>query len=1227
MTSSSAVHSQAFNFMSFLQNGVDPRTGQYTVSINFPEIKCNELCGPVVPLGLAFNPINVLDSGFGLGWNLNLSQFTPNDSILALSTGETYKVTGSGDKPDIKEKKLDSFHFENNGDGTYRVLHKSGLIEVLETGGSGADKVALPARLYSPAGHMVSLSYAAFRGGQRLETISDAQGELLRINRPSDTSVEILLRPYDGPDGGPLARYELKLTNGWVDEIVLPTDEKASWRFLYEPIRGILCIRDVKTPVGGHETIDYQDQGHPYPGSAQRPNLPRVTRHRTDPGFGQPMMEVLYSYDPLNNGHNFLGNGAVLSWVEGLDNLYTVTHTYEYGTSATLMADGKAVRRVDRTFNRFHLLTEEKTTQDHCVKRGSTTYYAEDKPFEEQVAQFQLPKAVKTSWEMDNDATKYRYEVAQTAYDTSGNLTEQVEPDGIKTVYTYYPREGADGCPPDPEGFVRNLKDSTVVPSPMGNGEAPTLRTRYRYSALAPLAGSQLKDWLVVDSETLLQIENGDEGETEAQLQQILRSCFVEPDNAFLHGRPQSQRVTLPSKITPDNSTITDYQYSKPDSLLAGETVLQTVETLTGFDHVAGTHEVQKVLTLQDSLLHGEPLLNRDDNDVKIRYTYDALTRVTSETVAPGEAEFEATRYYKYTLTSVDGQQAEQVAIDVKGVSTRTRFDGLNRAIYEERQNADSNLRAEDFRQTYASIYDALGNLIKEIDYDWEGEQPVPLTSLFEYDAWGAQRCVTGPDGVKEYEEHDPIGTAESKGPIQRSWRQGSGAEPMISGVTVAWLNLFEKPARSMRFENFDPKATPISLHQYSYDGLGRTSEEIDARDAVTQYSYDAFGRMLTNTLPGGAVVQRCYAAHSTGDLPTRISVDNIVLGEQEFDGLDRMTRSITGGREQTFTYKPGQTQPTTVTTASKQLIHYAYQPQLGEEPRQRKLPDDVTADYVYDGKNARLVSCKEQALELTREYFTTGELKNEQRLQGDESYSMQYSYSRHGRLLSYTDVLGQTQQCHYDLAGRLERTELGTTTSSFTYDNLGQTATIHTQDSASDQSLKITLEYDAFGRETKRTFDLDGTEQQLTQVYNEVDALIQRTLCEGATLLRDETYEYDPRGRLVLYECKGSQPPVDPYGKAITRQVFAFDALDNLTRVITTSTTGSNRATYTYGATDPVQLCKVTNTGDSAYPAEILLDYDADGNLIHDEENRSLEYDALGRLTKVSGLPESQRG
>ncbi|EPJ81787.1 YD repeat protein, partial [Pseudomonas sp. CFII68] len=46
MTTSSVVHSQAFGFMSYVQGGVDPRTGQYTVSIDLPEVQSNWLCGP-----------------------------------------------------------------------------------------------------------------------------------------------------------------------------------------------------------------------------------------------------------------------------------------------------------------------------------------------------------------------------------------------------------------------------------------------------------------------------------------------------------------------------------------------------------------------------------------------------------------------------------------------------------------------------------------------------------------------------------------------------------------------------------------------------------------------------------------------------------------------------------------------------------------------------------------------------------------------------------------------------------------------------------------------------------------------------------------------------------------------------------------------------------------------------------------------------------------------------
>ncbi|WP_143520722.1 hypothetical protein, partial [Pseudomonas lundensis] len=92
MSTSTTLHSNAFNFMSFIQGQVDPRTGQYTGAITLPELMANQLSGPVVPLQLNFSPLNVQDSGFGKGWNLQLSQFDPRSGVLSLHTGETFTV-------------------------------------------------------------------------------------------------------------------------------------------------------------------------------------------------------------------------------------------------------------------------------------------------------------------------------------------------------------------------------------------------------------------------------------------------------------------------------------------------------------------------------------------------------------------------------------------------------------------------------------------------------------------------------------------------------------------------------------------------------------------------------------------------------------------------------------------------------------------------------------------------------------------------------------------------------------------------------------------------------------------------------------------------------------------------------------------------------------------------------------------------------------------------------
>lgn len=1231
MAVSTSVHSNAFNFMSFLQNGVDPRTGQYTVSITLPDVKTNDLRGPIVPLALVYNPLNTVDSGLGLGWNLQLSQFTPNNRVISLSTGESFKASIDGDNGELKmpEKKIDSFHLYRESSSRYRVMHKSGLVEVLEVQGGASEPVALPVLIQAPEGHQVTLAYEPFNATwPLLKTVTDASGQALLSIVRTDYEVLVSLYPYGGPEGKPLAVFSLTLNDAHeVTRISLPTDNQASWRFSYMPIgtERYSRITSVQTPTGASEQIVYADQGHLFPARSGLPRLPRVEKHLIDPGSEQPIVEVHYSYVNDHGEHNFLGAELDIGWSsDGEDNLYQYPGQYLYQTAEILYDAGSEVRRIQRTFNQFHLLIEEVTTEfDTTVKTVETVYpFQNGVPFYQQRNDCQLPNTVTTSWTLKNEPD-FRDETVTTDYDLYGNLVLERQANGIEQTSIWYLGDGTEaGCPRDPEGFVRHLKERTVTPAP-GAGAALPLTTAYTYMALPALTESHLADWLTVEEEVLWLVPAT--GNPREQ-QRTTFSYYDTPAVGLSHGQVKQQTLTLNG-----NSTVTEYTYNVHGGTGRAESVLGAEQTLTGFDRST------KKITLEHSLLNGEPLLTRDDNDVEIRYEYDVLGRVTKETVSPDSELYKASRVYTYRLCATTSDRAEQTMLDVKQVKTLARLDGLNRVVYEGREDTDTPdspapwdpADPEGLRQTYAATYDVWGRLVTETEYDWLDDQQLPLTRHLDYDEWGEQQAETGPDGVRTYQKTNPIGTPLSQGPIQRSWRETETGES--SGVTETWLNLFEKPVHVERFLAEQDPPVRASLSESTYDGLGRLDQEQQRVDQVprsTAYRYDAFDRAVMTTLADGVLVRRWYAEHSSEDLPIRIRVDESadqkVLGEQLFDGLDRRIEATTGGRKQTFSYAPGQNQPESVTTASRQTINYEYNPQLGEEPSRRILPGTVAATYAYDPHNARLLDCEEQGEHLTRTYFSTGELKSETRSFGENpGYSMQYRYSRLGRLLSYTDVLLQEQTCTYDAYGRLALTQLGSLRSVFTYDPFSRIATITTTDSAGGQSLGITLGYDDFDREILRVFDLDGVEQSMVQCWNEADELVQRTLTEGSDVLRDEKYSYDARGRLEIYECTGTQLPVDPYGKAINRQVFTFDGLDNIKTVRTFFTEGgiesSNRATYAYTGLDPAQLSNITNNH-ADYPSLISLNYDPDGNLLQDEAGRTLVYDALSRLTEVNG-------
>ena len=834
MSTSTSVHSNAFNFMSFIESQVDPRTGLYTCSIKLPELMANQLCGPVVPLHLNFNPLNSGDSGFGKGWNLQLSQFNPLSGILALYTGETFKVNVQGAETVIPEKKIDSFHFHVLGNQRYRVEHKSGLVEILEV---GQKQLAMPVEFQSQQGHSVTLHYEDLGTDPLLSSINNADGtQLLTLVRTSN-EMKLTLHPGTTCE----AVFVLNIISGETQSIVLPTQDSASWRFDYVFLNDLTCLQHVYTPTAGHETIRYSGKPHYFPGLSDR-KLPRVDTHIRDPGFGQPAIETHYTYgskEPGNsNEHNFLGYGSDIAWSDdGLDNLYKVSSSYEYETQEHLwdVSHDRAVRTTRRVFNRFHLILREEVRHkallepDDTLLVTETEYYINPSAdFKDQPNYCQLPKKVTQTWRTSGFTVPRHTEVVSTTYDDFGNVLTQNNSNGVIETNTWYLKDGEEGCPADPQRFVRNLKSKTTTPAQSSYGDAPTLQHRYKYTAQTGLNDSSV--WLAVSDEVLYK--------QDLILQRNTFTYIDMPDNPFLHGRKLCDTLTLNG-----NTTTTLYEYCETKNASAGEPVLQTQTTLIGYDDVLDNPEqhVRKTVTLEHSLLSGEPLLSRDDNDVEIAYEYDLLGRVTKETVAPN-TDSVASRTYSYWLCNTTGQQACQSAINVKGVETVTWLDGHHRVLKETRKDADA-LCGNPYavREIYRASYNHLEQKISETVIDWERKKDVCLTSLFNYDLWGEQCSIIRPDGVEEHEVTDPIDRTTTQ------WVQGMGK-------TITRNNLFGKPDSVIRK---GLGGVQVSEHTYYYDGLGRTVEEIDAVGNWTRYEYDAFDRMTKTILPDSNEVVR----------------------------------------------------------------------------------------------------------------------------------------------------------------------------------------------------------------------------------------------------------------------------------------------------------------------------------------------------------------------------------
>lgn len=1257
MATESSISSNAFNFFNHIQNGVDPRTGLYTFRLELSAFNGSDLLAPEVDLYLRYSPLNPHDRGYGSGWSLPTSEFDParGRRIISLANGETFKADGrvGGNQLTMSEKKIDTFHLYEDAENRWRVVHRSGMVEVLEPKGTGAQARAVATRIFSRQGHWLDLEYGLHAGFPMLTKITDMRGvTLLDVSRTGNR-VGLTL-----PSDAGSATYSMVLgNNNRVDRIELPTENLASWRFTYQRVRNVDCISTVRTPAGGFEEIAYGDGGHLFPiGSGIGP-LPRVTRHVKHPGHGQPAIDTRYTYS--SDGHNFLGGNVRLDWIDdGLDNLFRQTMDYDYATTETLWVDDKPVRSTVREFNKFHLNTREAVYRGsrlngartevigNNIEEKTISYDLKAGRFEEQVNACQLPVKVQKRWRV-LDSSRQREEEVTTTYDDYGNVLKQTAANGVVETSSWY-RNGDDGYPGNAEKFVCDLHTKTVTPAAGHPGDAPTVVTTYRYKAIKVLASSseatRQENWCGLASETLtnggstLKVTGYDYYEQEGE--------SPVPEKPLQHGRLKKRVVGFPNPAgdEPDQppmlQTAVEYAYQfetlewshmRDERLhdLPSVDVFKTVLTTVGHDNTSlQTSEGH-------SLLSGELLQNINEDQVERRTVLDKLRRPIYEIVAGGDHS-EAVRSNEYVLCADEQDQAYQRLTSPTAVVTETRYDGLGR----EHQALASHVDPETPKRLFLVkelLHDAWGREREERQYDWLNAQPFPadvqfLSQRYLYDSWEARNVVIRSDNVQEHVLFDPTEKDADNNICKTTWLQAA-QQTLKSEKVRTWSNTFAKPVRIERLRLDDTVQTQQSM---SYDGLGQCVAKVDERNYKTAFEYDAFGRMIASVLPDDTRVEHRYAPHTDGEWATSITAISSAgseppfeVGKQCYNGVGNVTSLTIGKRTEGLEYDPGQSVPKARVTGAGDTINYQYNLPLSPFPTHQSVNQSET-EFVYDPVTALMKESRGANGKRVYQYNVHDQLISETLDKpGEAQRTVGYVSTFYNRLKSRTDAGGMTAEHEYDERGRLQSTREGNLQATFAYNDLGRLVTITSTDTGNGSTLTTSLGYDDHGRENLRNQRLDEMPvRTLLQSWGKDSLVDKRQWFEGRVAVLTETFTYDRRGRLSIVEYRGSQLPEDEAKRKTRKQVFRYDSIDNILICQTTFEDGSTEmARYTYKEDDRFLLDKLTltTTGTDTSLEELTFSHDQNGNLTVDQRRRSLKYDEESRLLQIDGQSRYQ--
>ena len=663
-------------------------------------------------------------------------------------------------------------------------------------------------------------------------------------------------------------------------------------------------------------------------------------------------------------------------------------------------------------------------------------------------------------------------------------------------------------------------------------------------------------------------------------------------------------------------------------------------------------------------------IISSSTSGVTIKYTYDPMGRVTSETDGNGNiTQYQhdplgriisetypngAAKAYSYTVQSGKNQM---VVTDELGYTTTYNYNGLGDilSVYSGDQLIETT-EYDSYRRVSSKI-DANG-ATAEYSYDYadrvtqisttDSINGVPTYNEQYTYVWifSSQRLKTQKTVVGDVNSPSIITVSQSDvyGNTVLEGVRLDSSERLSQYTYDSFRNKISELTAKDKYEglsftykytydiNGNITSTCNSQNQYTYatyDWLGNMLSETDLLGNTTTYTYDAFGNVLTKTVPldAGKSVTITYNYDKNGNLiseeypvsgDTVISVvgddDESVGNDEGGSGSDSGDNNGNGSSDGGSGNEGG---------GKGEEIPL---PPPVKPPVQTISLNSETDDlqkityYAYDNMNNLLevktyTSSSEPIVTATYTYDAKGQMLTST----TGKYTTEYSYDAHGNVADIKYPGGGIETFKYNAANNvIESTDRNGVMAKYTYNSFGNPLTI------TAGGKTISYEYTATGSLLSETSENGTTSYKYDSKGRKISETSAGTTINYAYDLADNIlsisvngsttyYTYDSLNRLVKVVNGSSVAEYlyDNAGRRISTRIS-----DDLGTISTTSYaynyTGSITSLYNYDWSGDL-ISQFTYTYDTN--GNVLTEYDSAAN-----KTTTYTYDIFGRLVSEIG-------